>query len=234
MRMKALRVISAISALCLLASCYLPNKFSLVMQVAPDGRYAVTYDGTLTQLQFLQRLGTGEITEDTVDHYVAIYESEMRRNSGFQEVSYLGNAEYQVTFEKQGNLAEERQFSFPIRKGVLLGLRRWTPETAAGYFQRFEQLNHPALPALMGSGFQQEPNVMEIFGDRLPAKVRADLQENGFWTQGTIRIWTSAKVGYHNAASVVEGNPSLYVWEVSSLEDPPPQMIMAWTPMSTN
>ena len=230
MLIRLLRPAIAVAALCLLASCYLPNKFTMVMQVAPDGRYSASFDGTLTQLQFLQRLGTGEINSENVDQYVGIYESEMRRNTGFQEVSYIGNAEYRVKFEKQGSLARERQFSFPIRKGVLLGLRRWTPETAAGYFQRFEALNHPALPALIQNGFQREPDIMEVFGDRLPAKIRQDLRANGFWIQGTIRIWTSAKVGYHNAQTVVPGNPAMYVWEVSSLEDPAPQIIMAWTP----
>lgn len=225
-----LRPVFAAFAVLFLASCYLPNKFNMVMQIAPDGRYAASYDGTLTQLQFLQRLGSGEITGDSVDDYVGIYESEMRRNSGFQEVSYLGGAEYKVKFEKQGSLSKERQFSFPIRKGILLGLRRWTAESAAGYFQRFEALNHPALPALIQNGFQREPNIMEVFGDRLPEKIRQDLRQNGYWIKGTIRIWTSAKVGYHNAQTVVPGNPSMYVWNVTSFEDPAPQLIMAWTP----
>lgn len=101
----------------LTASCYLPNKFELTMQVAPDGRYAVAYDGTLTQLLFLQRIGSGELQGHAIDEYVGIYENEMRRNSGFKEVTYLGNAEYQVKYEKQGSLAKEKQYSFPTRRG---------------------------------------------------------------------------------------------------------------------
>lgn len=215
-----------------LSSCYLPNKFELTMQIAPDGRYATAYEGTLTQLQFLQRIGTGDLVGDKVDEYVGIYENDLRRNSGFKEVTYLGKAEYRVKFEKQGSLAEEKQFSFPERNGVILGLRRWTEASAEGYMSKFRATNDPALPALAAANFANEPNIMEVFGDRLPKKMRADLKANGFWVRGTIRIWTSAKVGYHNAQQVIEGNPTLYVWNIDDLEAKPPEMIMAWTPPS--
>lgn len=232
MKRSCFRPLILLAALAL-GACYLPNKFELTMQIAPDGRYAVTYDGTLTQLQFLQRIGSGDLVGGEIDEYVGIYEDEMRRNSGFKEVTYLGNAEYQVKFEKQGSLAREKQFSFPSRRGVILGLRRWTAASAADYIARFEATGHPALPALAAAGFQREPHIMEIFGDRLPAKMRRDLISNGFWVRGTIRIWTSAKVGYHNADQVVEGDPALFVWEIDDLNDPAPQIIMAWTPPSS-
>ncbi|MEC9267248.1 MAG: hypothetical protein VX464_14395 [Pseudomonadota bacterium] len=218
----------------LTASCYLPNKFELTMQVAPDGRYAVAYDGTLTQLLFLQRIGSGELQGHAIDEYVGIYENEMRRNSGFKEVTYLGNAEYQVKYEKQGSLAKEKQYSFPTRRGIVLGLRRWTAESAQDYIARFEATGHPALQSLAEAGFANEPHIMELFGDRLPAKMRQDLIANGFWIQGEIRIWTAAKVGYHNANRVVEGNPSLYIWSIDDLNQPSPHMILAWTPPSAD
>lgn len=230
MMMRTVKVIAAVALLGLLGSCYLPNKFDLTMQVAPDGRYAMRYDGTLTQLQFLQRIGTGELQGAKVDEYVTIYENEMRRNSGFKEVTYLGNAEYQVKFDKQGSLAEEKQFSFPVRRGVIVGLRHWTAQSAAGYMDKFKAMNHPALAALAQAGFQNEPNIMEIFGDRLPDRLRQDLKANGFWIRGTIRIWTSAKVGYNNADQVIPGNPAQYIWTIDSLDHDSPHMIMAWTP----
>lgn len=230
MMKRTLRTAFLLLAAGLVASCYLPNKFELTMQIAPDGRYAISYDGTLTELQFLQRIGSGELQGDQVDEYVSIYENEMRRNSGFKEVSYLGKAEYGVKYERQGSLSREKQFSFPTRRGIILGLRRWTAESAADHIARFEAVGHPALQSMAEAGFANEPNIMELFGDRLPAQMRADLKNNGFWVQGTIRIWTSAKVGYHNAQSVVPGNPSLYIWDINDLDDPSPHMIMAWTP----
>jgi len=230
MRMKALNLIVAGLLLVGLTGCYLPNKFELTMQVAEDGRYATAYSGTLTQLQFLQRLGAGEIQGSAVDEYVEIYESDMRRDSGFNEVTYLGNAEYQVDYERQGSLARERQFSFPSRNAVILGLRRWTPETAQEYIARFQHMGHPALPAMSESGLLREEHIMEIFGERLPLRIREDLVANGFWVQGQIRIWTAARVGYHNAQQVMEGNPSLYIWDIDSLHDEAPHMILAWTP----
>jgi hypothetical protein len=229
-------LLSRLLGLCLfsvmLSGCYLPNKFDLTMQIASDGRYAAAYEGTLTQLQFLQRIGTGDLVGDQIDEYVGIYENDLRRNSGFKEVTYLGKAEYRVKFDKQGSLAREKQFSFPERNGVVLGLRRWTAASAEGYMKKFRATNHPAFPALAAANFANEPNIMEVFGDRLPKKMRDDLTANGFWVRGSIRIWTSAKVGYHNAQQVVEGNPTLYVWNIDSMDAQPPEMILAWTPPS--
>jgi len=230
MMLRFLRSISILFAILALTGCYLPNKFDLTMQIAPDGRYALTYNGTLTQLQFLQRIGSGDLTGSRIDEYVGIFESDMRRDSGFKEVTYLGKAEYRVKYEKQGSLVEEKQFSFPSRKGTIVGLRHWTELTTPGYLERFRATGHPALPAMAAANFAREPHIMEIFGDRLPQKIREDLAANGYWVQGKIRIWTSAKVAYHNAQQVVEGNPSLYIWEVDDLAAQPPQMIMAWTP----
>lgn len=233
MMTRALKPLLALLLIGMTASCYLPNKFTLTMQVAPDGRYSVSYDGTLTQLQLLQRIGAGELKGAQIDEYVNIYESELRRRTGFKEVTYRGRAEYQVKFERQGSLARERQFSFPTRQGVLMGLRRWTAETAAGYMSRFEQMGHPALFSMREAGFQREPNIMEIFGDKLPQRIRADLEANGWWIQGSIRIWSDAKIGYHNAQQVVPGSPTLYIWDVNDLDTEPPHMIMAWTPPSS-
>ncbi|MEQ8441074.1 MAG: hypothetical protein RIM33_10685 [Alphaproteobacteria bacterium] len=229
---KTMKLAGIVFLLAGLTGCYLPNKFELTMQIAADGRYATAYQGTLTQLQFLQRMGAGEITGSAVDEYVGIYENEMRRDSGFKEVTYLGNAEYQVDYERQGSLARERQYSFPTRRAVILGLRRWTPETAQEYIARFQQQGHPALVSMAEAGFMREPHIMEVFGERLPARIREDLEANGFWVQGQIRIWTAARVGYHNAQQVMEGNPSLYIWDIDTLHDDPPHMILAWTPPS--
>ena len=231
MKQASLRPLILLAAL-ILSACYLPNKFDLTMQIAPDGRYAIRYDGTLTELQFLQRIGSGELQGAQIDKYAGIYQAEMRRNSGFKEISYLGKAEYRVKYEKQGSLVKERQFSFPTRRGIILGLRRWTAASAADRLATFEATGHPALAALVKAGFQREPHIMELFGRRLPKKMRDDLIANGFWIRGTIRIRTGAKVGYHNADRVVPGNPSLYVWQIDDLNDRAPQMIMAWTPPS--
>lgn len=230
---RPLRLLCTLIALGLTASCYLPNKFELTMQIAPDGRYAAAYEGTLTQLQFLARLGSKDIVGDQVDEYVTIYENEIRRNTGFKEVSYIGNAEYRVKFETQGSIAREKQFSFPSRKGTILGLRRWTADMAEDKMARYRAMRHPAMASLAAANFANEPHILEIFGDKLPQKIREDLKANGFWVRGRIRIWTSAKVGYHNAQQVVEGNPSLYIWDVVDMEGEPPEMVIAWTPPSS-
>lgn len=194
------RAVAALALLATLAGCYLPDNFRADLQVAADGRFAFVYEGELTQLQFLQRIGTGELDGERLADYVGIYERDLKRDSGFQKVEYLGNARYAVRYERQGNLAETRQFSFPRRNAKFLGLRI------------------------------REDGLIELFGDKLPAEHREELLARGFNARGTVRVWAMGEVLSHNAQSVTQGDPPLYQWTIRSLRDPTPNLILAPAP----
>lgn len=191
------RPLIPLCALLALAGCYLPDNFRVDMQVAADGRYAFVYEGDLTQLQFLQRIGTGELDGERLAEYVGIYERDLKRDSGFKEIEYLGNARYRVRYEQSGDLTETRQFSFPRRNAKFIGLR------------------------------VREDGLIELFGDKLPEAHREELLARGFNARGTVRVWAGGEVLTHNAESVTQGNPPLYQWTIRSLRDPTPNLILA-------
>lgn len=183
-------------ALAALAGCYLPDDFRADMQLAPDGRYAFVYEGDLTQLQFLQRIGTGELQGERLADYVGIYERDLKRDSGFTRVEYEGDARYRVRYERSENLRKSRQFSFPRRAGAFLGVR----------------IN--------------EMGLIELFGDSLPEQHREELIRRGFQSRGTLRVWVQGEVLDHNAESVTPGSPPLYQWTFRSIADPPPRLLL--------
>jgi len=188
------------AAFLFLVGCYLPDDFRVDMQIAADGRYAFVYEGDLTQLQFLQRIGTGELEGEALADYVGIYERDLKRDSGFLKVDYQGNARYTVRYERTGNLRDHRQFSFPRRNGLFLALR-------------------------IG-----ENGLIELFGDKLPEQHRDELLARGFNVRGTIRVWVQGEVLNHNAESVTPGAPPLYQWTIQSLNDETPSLLLAQTP----
>ncbi|MBP5858012.1 hypothetical protein KAJ83_13420 [Marivibrio halodurans] len=191
------RLLMPLCALLALAGCYLPDNFRADLQVAADGRYAFVYEGDLTQLQFLQRIGTGELDGERLAEYVGIYERDLKRDSGFKKIEYLGNARYHVRYEQSGDLTETRQFSFPRRNAKFLGLR------------------------------VREDGLIEIFGDKLPEQHREELLARGFDARGIVRVWARGEVLTHNAESVTQGSPPLYQWTIRSLRDPTPNLILA-------
>jgi len=190
------RLAALLVSLAALAGCYLPDDFRADMQLAPDGRFAFVYEGDLTQLQFLQRIGTGELEGERLADYVGIYERDLKRDTGFTRIEYKGDARYAVRYERSASLAKSRQFSFPRRNGAFLGVR----------------IN--------------EAGLIELFGDSLPEQHRVELIDRGFQSRGVLRVWVGGEVLDHNAESVTPGSPPLYQWRFRSIADPPPRLLL--------
>lgn len=192
-----LRNMTAAAMVLLLTGCFLPSNFEATMQIAPDGRFAFTYKGYLTQLQFLQRIGQEELEGDEIEEYVDIYANSMKRDEGFKEVTYISQAKYRVRYQKQANLAKVRQFTFPSRQGKLIAVK----------------LN--------------EQGYIEVFSGSIPASIKPELKAKGFKLWGKVKIWTSAKVQSHNADTVTpQGGNTLYEWDIRSMDHPAPEMLI--------
>ncbi len=193
----AFRAVAATAAVLLLTGCFLPSAFEASMQVSPDGRFSFQYEGYLTQLQLLQRIGKGELEGDQIQEYAEIYANEMKRDKGFKEVTYISQAKYRVRYSKQGNLARVRQFSFPSRRGKLMAIK----------------LN--------------EQGYMQVVGGAVPANIKGELKAKGFKLWGKVKIWTAAKVVSDNADSKSrQGNMGLYEWDIRTMDHPTPQMLI--------
>jgi hypothetical protein len=180
-----------------ISGCYMPHNYEISMQIDPSGDYAFEYKGELTHLGFLQKIGRKEIDKQQTQDYIGVYERDLRRDVGFSTVEYMGNARYRVEYKRQGNIKKQRSFSYVRRQG---------------WFMRF------SMP---------EPGILELKGNKLPKRYIDELMSSGFNSRGFIRIWTKAKVGFHNATrEQVIGGLTLYEWDVRSMRDPTPRMII--------
>ena len=229
-----LQIVSLFASAFLLAGCYVPDKFTLDMNLSADGRFAMRYEGEFISLQFLAKIGQGELQCSEIDEAVSLYERDLvRGRDGFKEVSYLGQARYKVRYEKSADLRRYKQFSFPHRQGKVVALRTWTPDSFGRYLEKLSAtglIGPEGLQGLIDAGFNQQPHIIEVFGDKAPQEVREELMAKGFDITGRVRVWTDARVGYHNATRVVEGSPTLYEWDIQSMADPTPRMFVAHTP----
>lgn len=219
------RSIVLLVSLFLLNSCYLPTGYDLKIQILKDGRYAFEYEGDLIHLGFLQDIGWKQMLQRGVEpsekvrkiwdarglsesdilafdekDKIDVYKQDLLRDSGFSEVRYKGQARYAVKYRYQGNVYEQPSYRFVRRNAWFLRIAKTAP------------------------------GVVEIVSNKLPKDYRRDLIAGGFDAWGKIRIWTNADVKFQNANSVKSGDLSLYTWDIQSMEDPGPRMVIAIPP----
>lgn len=214
---------------CLLAlnSCYLPTGYDLKIQILKDGRYAFEYEGDLIHLGFLQDIGWKQMVEKGVepseqvreiwdarnvdeedilafneDEKIDVYKRDLMRDKGFSEVRYKGQARYAVKYRYQGDINERPSYRFVRRNAWFLRIVRTAP------------------------------GVVELRSNKLPEDYRRELIAGGFDAWGRIRVWTDADVEFHNAGQVTQGDLAVYTWDIRSMEDPAPRMVIAITPES--
>ena len=69
--------------------------------------------------------------------------------------------------------------------------------------------------------------LIELFGNKPPERLVNALIERGFDVRGVFRIWTNAKVISHNAPQSREDSPQkVYQWQIKSMRDTPPSLIL--------
>lgn len=195
----ALRRVTAsifgLAVLLLLSGCYLPDRFQLSMNIDKGGKYAFIYEGDLVAFNFLRKIGQGEVRADDADE-IAVYEQDLKRDSGFEEVTYLGQARYRVKYKRQSNILERGSFSFVRRNAPFMVIKRG------------------------------EDGLVRIEGDKPNKQYRDELVDKGFDTRGVVRLWTNARVLDHNAQQVIQGNPTQYVWDIQSIQQPTPKLTL--------
>jgi len=196
---QSLRLLCLAVLLLAAAGCYMPDRFQAGMQIRNDGRFAFSYEGQLTALYLLQRLGRGDFDDDPEEfrRYVAIYERDLRRDSGFEEVSHLRQATFRTRYAHNGNLRRDRTFNFVRFNSRFFGVKSF------------------------------EDGRVEISGDRLNRAYMDELIRGGFDTRGVFRLWTDAKVLEHNADAVEGTGLVMYTWNIQTMRDKLPRVVMA-------
>ncbi len=193
------KAIFCLGVVLVLNGCYLPDSFKLNMNIDKSGKYAFTYEGELVAFNFLRKIGQGEVKSDDAEQ-IAIYEQDIKRDSGFTDVEYMGQARYRVKYTRKNDLIRHSNFSFVRRNGAFLTLKK------------------------------SEDGLIRIEGDKPNKRYRDELIAKGFDTRGTVRLWTNARVVDHNADEVIEGNPAQYVWNIKSMQQPTPKMVLVPDP----
>lgn len=180
----------------LLTGCYLPDRFRLDMQFQTGGEYAFIYNGDLMAANFLRKIGAQEV-DATDKKEIQVYINDLKRDSGFSSVEYLGQARYRVQYRRQSNILERPQFNFVRRNGPFLKIKRLADGSVV------------------------------IEGSRPKKQYRDELNRMGFDVDGLVRLWAPpGAVLDHNAQQVQPGNPMLYIWEIKSINDPLPRLVM--------
>jgi hypothetical protein len=196
---KGIRTLATGAAVCLLASCYIPDRFESEIRLTKDGGFGVTYIGQLIYAPLFGQIARGEIPEDKAKDSERLILEQLKRDEAFKEVTSLGNGRYQVRFEREGRFAGAMQMvNFATRNQAIFRIRT----------------TEDGLVQVNGSGQGQ------LYADRFA--------EVGLKTQGLLRIVTDAEVVEHNATFVrASRTPGFtqYDWRIRSFADPPPKFI---------
>lgn len=199
---RSIRLLITGLAVLVLASCYMPSAYQLRIQMLNDGRFAYEYEGDLLHLRFLSKLGNKEVLQGSPEEieWSEVYIKDLKRDEGFYDIKYKGEARFKVKYRFKGNINEMKSYNFVRRNAWFMRISRTAP------------------------------GVVEIKSNKLPENYRKELEASGFISWGRIRLWTDANVTYNNAHAVTEGGKALYEWAIRSNEDESPRIILGITP----
>jgi hypothetical protein len=96
-------------SLSLLVACFIPEQFDAKIAIASDGSYKFTYDGTLAFALALKAAQSGMLSVKA-DADLQKLVAELKKDSTFKKVEYLGKARYKVLVEKLGKPGEPYYF----------------------------------------------------------------------------------------------------------------------------
>ena len=192
-------MVSAITALAVLASCWLPEQFETEVRFTSTGAYGVSYTGIITYAPLFGQIVRGIISKEDADRQIKQYLTFLKGDSAFKEINSLGSGRFQVKYAREGQFAGNKQsFNFISRQGAMFRL----------------STTEDARVVLGGSG---------------QAKMYAKrFEEVGLKMSGLFRVVTDAEVLEHNATFVrASRTPGFtqYDWRIKSLRDPPPKLI---------
>jgi len=188
------------AAVLLVAGCYLPNEFQSDLRITADGNYRFTYDGKLTYVPLLEKLKKGTMTQQESAAQVKAVSDDLARDSGFEQITYAGEATFAVRYKRVGNIIREKSFTFVRLNSRLITLER-------------------RLDGTVG-----------IVGDKPNTEMARRIAAAGIVMRGTLRIQTEAEVKSQNATEVVQVAPPVYIWRINGIDNPSPGMVLVVRP----
>ena len=180
-----------------LAGCLFPEEFESEVEVNKDGTFSFSYDGILVFVPgVLEEYRRGKLSPQANDDIKSL-EKDLKKDSAFKDVEYIGHSRFKVEYEKEGVL--EGPFYFPGSDAKIFSI----------------------LP--------KDGGIVEVGVMNLSDKDIARLEELDLNIDGELTVETDGEVMEHNADST----PSLfgliggYEWEIDSLKDSSPRMVIS-------
>ena len=184
-----------------LTGCYLPVRFDAEIEITRAGYYDVIFDGYLVSVPLYQGLREAKISPLEENGKVDAIRRDLIRDSAVKEFKYFKQGYFKVNWRRKGDLLRTKMVTFLRRNATILILK---------YVKTTGLITVQTAPI---------------------AKANARrLRESGLDTQGQLRVKTDARVVDHNAGRMVDGpqrGQKIYVWDVKSLLDPPPKIVLA-------
>ncbi|MEM9681745.1 MAG: hypothetical protein AAF942_00635 [Pseudomonadota bacterium] len=190
----------ALVAVLFVAGCYLPNDFTADIRITPAGNYNLQYTGTLTYLPLLDKLNKGDLSQEESTRQVKAVASDLARDRGFEEVSYVGRGAYFVRYRRVGNILTERSFTFVRMNSRLLSMQR------------------------------RQDGTIVIFGDKPNTEDVKRIAASGLSMKGILRVQTGAEVLSQNASEIIRATPPVYVWRIDDIEKASPRLVIVARP----
>ena len=182
----------------MLASCYLPEAFTIDLSMERNGDYRLSYRGLLVQPNITQGLLDKSLDAEGEKEKVAAVLADLKRDSAVRQLTYSGRGVFNLVYEKRGNIMREKSFVFVRRQSRILEMF-----------------------------FHSERNTVEIRGGFVPDQYQDRLTALGYQMTGKIELRTTAGIRSHNAAEFVKtAGQNRLRWEIKSITDPVPNVII--------
>ena len=195
-------MLAAVSALLVLASCYIPDKFRSELQLSRYGEYRMTFDGELIYAPMLHDYAEGKIKpEDEPERLEAIHH-DLVRDPAIKTIASVGKGHFRVHYQREGALGPNQLIALLRRDAALIRMK--------------------SMP---------DGRIFIAANAVKPADAEA-MDKFGVGMSGEFRVTTDAQVLHHNAGEVRPfGAYQVYIWHIDNPLSPMPHMEIMREPM---
>jgi len=186
-----------VSAVLLLSGCYFPTKFTADITIERNGDYTLDYVGQIANAPLLTDLRTTSMSPETERERVATILADLRRDSGFQEVRYLGGGMFDVRYRRTGNLEKQPSVTFIRPNSQILTIT-----------------------------YIRSKSEVTVRGGTIPLAAIDRVRALNLEIDGIFRVHTAMAVKSHNATAVTPGALTTYTWAISGFDSPAPKLVI--------
>jgi len=187
-------------AVLFLTGCYLPGTFDAEIELSRTGLYKMTYDGYIIDLTLFQGIQQKKMSKKEQDEKIKTIINDFKRDKSTKQIKYFRQGAFQVTWSKGGDIVRARQVVFFRRNQNILSVT-----------------------------YDKEKATMKVRGKYIKKQDADRLAAQGLdVVRGFLRVVTDAQVLSHNAIKVTDkGRTKIYGWEIKSIYDRAPQLVIA-------